>query len=71
MLNFLCYFVLFIAVKIELKLTLYHMGNFLLFILPGQNLKSGGFPFFKVFCHKEIMAWTSGFPEITGTSSAH
>ena len=34
-------------------------------------LKSGGLHFFFFFGHKEIMGWTSGFSEITETSSAH
>ena len=40
-----CVFVLFIAVKIDSKLTLHNMGKVLLFNLP--SLKSGGLYFLK------------------------
>ena len=40
-----CVFVLFIAVKIDSKLTLQNMGKVLLFSLP--SLKSGGLHFLK------------------------
>ena len=46
---FICFFVLFIAVEIDSKLTFHHMGKVLLFNL--LSLKSGGLLFLKVFKH--------------------
>ena len=44
-LSYLLLFVLFIAVEIDSKLTLHHMGKVLLFNLPSKNLKFGGLHF--------------------------
>ena len=62
MLNFLCFFVLFIAGKTDSKLTLIYRDKTF-------NLEACIFE--KFLYHKEIMGWTSGFPEITETSNAH
>ena len=58
--------------KIDSKLTLHHRGDiFLLLNLPRQNFEIWRVTFLKVFYHKETMGLTSGFSEITETSSAH
>ena len=68
--SFLCFFVLFIAVKKDLKSIPY--GEFFFIIeLNKIKLKIWRVTFLKSLYHKEIMGWTSSFPEMTNTSSEH
>ena len=72
MLNFLCFFVLFNAVKADSKLTL-HMGKSFYYSTYRDEIKHLEDYILKkfFFCHVEIVGWTFGFPEITAISSAH
>ena len=48
----------------SLNINITPYGDKLLFNLLRYNLKSGVLHFLKVFYHKEIMGWTSGFLKI-------
>ena len=65
MLNFLCFFVSFNAVKTDTKLTLHHMGkNFYYLTYQDKiwsNLKAGGLHFFSFLPLKKLLRSTSGF----------
>ena len=68
---FVFVFVSFIAVKTDSKVTVHHGENlYYLTYREKKKKKSAGLHFLNVFNHKEIMGWTSCFPEITETSSA-
>ena len=71
MLNFLCFFcsfVLFIAVKTDLKLILHHMGKyFIIQLTEKKKSKSGGLHFLKVIFTTKELRDGPGFPEITET----
>ena len=71
MLHFLCFFVLFIAVKTDSKVTLHHMEKIFVIQLTEIKFKIWRVTFLGSFLPQKIMGWTSGFPEITETSSAH
>ena len=62
---------MFFYIKKASKLTLHHnnYGKKILVKLLRQNLKSGGFYFFKCCLPLRNIGWTSGVLEITETSS--
>ena len=76
---FVCLFVFFVlfcfvllnAVKIDTNLTVHHMGKIFIIELLKIKFKIWRVTFFNVVYHKEIMGWTSGFPEITEISNTH
>ena len=71
MLNFLYFFVLFNAVKTDIKLTPPY-GEILYYLIYQDKIKNlEGYIFKKFLTIKKILEWTSGFHAINDLPRAH
>ena len=72
MLNFFAFLYYYSENRLEINITPYEENFYYLTYRDKiYNLKAPGYILKFFFYHKEIMGWTSGFPEITETWNAH